>query len=139
MKKIMFLLFILVALVSCKTKQLIPGTSVDHTSTNTDHSIKHDSIYIYKSDSIYVRQKGDTVFYTHYKTLYTDRWHTKTDSINNTDTLKIKTTVCINVEKKLTWLQSAEIWIGKIFLLLAFLALLFFGAKYFLKLRKIIP
>ena len=130
MKKIMLLLFIAL-LVDCKPIQQIQGTSIDHTGTNINHSDKHDSIYIH--------QKGDTIFYTRFKTLYQDRWHTKTDSIHITDTLKIKTSIYNTVEKKLTWLQSVEIWIGRIILIAGILIGLFFGAKYLLKLRRIIP
>ena len=129
MKKIMFLLFI-VSLAACKPAQVITLHDIEYRN-----QFVHDTLSTVQHDSIHVEQKGDTVYYETFKTLYRDRTTVKHDSINK----YIDKPIPVIQLKKLTWIQSAEIWIGKIILSLVALALLFFAGKYFLKLRKIIP
>jgi len=145
MKKIMVVLF-LVALVSCKPIQQISNTvsSIDTTSNKLTEkiyeTITRDSVVI--RDSVIIHPDGSITKSHFEKTKNTENknfyWY-----IHEIKTIKysiIKTLqVNVPVEKKLTWLQSAEIWIGKIILLIGAGAALFFGAKYLLKLRKIIP
>ena len=57
MKKITFLIIITI-LVSCKPTQQIVNTK----TTEYVDRLKYDSIFISKHDSIYIHQRGDTVF-----------------------------------------------------------------------------
>ena len=63
---------ILLAFTGCKTKEYIKVPSVrTEYVCRTDTFAKLDSIYM--KDSVYVFQKGDTVF--HNKVVYRDRYH----------------------------------------------------------------
>ena len=75
--KLILSLFLGVFLFSgCKTKEVIRYVPVPTVST------VHDSVYVSKSDSIYIHQKGDTVFVKSFQTLYRDRNKVIHDSIS---------------------------------------------------------
>lgn len=79
---------ILLAFTGCKTKEYIKVPSVRTEYVfRTDTFAKLDSIYM--KDSVYVFQKGDTVF--HNKVVYRDRYHNiykvKTDTIIKRDSV----------------------------------------------------
>ena len=81
---------ILLAFTGCKTKEYIKVPSVrTEYVCRTDTFAKFDSIYM--KDSVYVFQKGDTVF--HNKVVYLDRYHNiykvKTDTIIKTDSVSV--------------------------------------------------
>lgn len=79
---------ILLAFTGCKTKEYIKVPSVrTEYVCRTDTFAKLDSIYM--KDSVYVFQKGDTIF--HNKVVYRDRYHNiykvKTDTIIKRDSI----------------------------------------------------
>lgn len=79
---------ILLMFTGCKTKEYIKVPSVrTEYVCRTDTFAKLDSIYM--KDSVYVFQKGDTVF--HNKVVYRDRYHNiykvKTDTIIKRDSI----------------------------------------------------
>lgn len=81
---------ILLAFTGCKTKEYIKVPSVrTEYVCRTDTFAKLDSIYM--KDSVYVFQKGDTVF--HNKVVYRDRYHNiykvKTDTIIKRDSVSV--------------------------------------------------
>lgn len=92
---------------------------VSKVQRDTVYQSKIDSTYVH--DSIFIHQKGDTVFY--------DKWHTqfkyKTDTLyqwkEKTDTLyqtKYETiTEVKEVEKKLSWFQKTRMIVGDICLI----------------------
>ncbi|WP_353123515.1 hypothetical protein [Dysgonomonas capnocytophagoides] len=86
---------------------------------------QRDSIHLY--DSIFVKEKRDTIFYEKYKYLYRDRYNT--DTIIRVDSVPVPypikgDTIEVN---KLKWYQEACIW----FTLLVLVALgLYLGIKY---------
>ena len=88
MKKRLFITIIAALILSgCKTKYIpLPQVHTEY-KTRTDTLIKNDSIYF--KDSVFVFQKGDTVFKN--KTIFKDRYKTiykaKTDTIYKTDTI----------------------------------------------------
>lgn len=81
---------ILLVFTGCKTKEYIKVPSVrTEYVCRTDTFAKLDSIYM--KDSVYVFQKGDTVF--HNKVVYRDRYHNlykvKTDTIIKRDSVSV--------------------------------------------------
>lgn len=77
-----FFIFILFYFPRCKTIQQTSSSVVSDTTKNISEKIKiqHDSIYLFKHDSIFIRAKNDTVFvekwltdiqrYIHYDTIH---------------------------------------------------------------------
>ena len=118
---VMFLLVVMSALMTgCKTLY-VPVESV---RTEYRDRLQHDSIYM--KDSIYIRERGDTVF--------ADRWHTKyverlrVDSFCKTDSVPVPYPVEVikEVEKKLSWWQSIKMDVGGIALGALLLILIYF-------------
>ena len=62
MRKILFLLFITLLLGSCKVKEKIVEVPIPQIKTEIKYidKIKYDSIYL--KDSVYIVQKGDTIY-----------------------------------------------------------------------------
>lgn len=82
-------LAVLMLLCSCKT-QYVPVESVrTEYVTNT----VHDSVVVNveKTDSIVVREKGDTVFVERFRTEWRDRWHEtlRTDTVLKVDSVQV--------------------------------------------------
>ena len=93
MKQSIILILVLIFLSSCKTIEVTKDKTVIDSTKNTSKEIitKHDSIYIYHRDSIFVKQKNDTVFI--------EKWNTKIERLIKRDTvIKIDT---IYQDKKL--------------------------------------
>ncbi len=109
--------FILAMLVvSCSTKY-VPVESVRVDSVHVER-VRRDSVVL--RDSVYILQRGDTVFKTKYKYLYRDRvlrdtfYHVKCDTV----------TKVVKVEKELTFWQKKKICFADAFLyILPFLLL----------------
>lgn len=86
MKQSIILILVLIFLSSCKTIEVIKDKTVIDSAKNTSKEIitKHDSIYIYHRDSIFIKQKNDTVFI--------EKWNTKIERLIKRDTvIKIDT------------------------------------------------
>ena len=86
MKQSIILILVLIFLSSCKTVEVIKDKTVIDSTKNTSKEIitKHDSIYIYHRDSIFIKQKNDTVFI--------EKWNTKIERLIKRDTvIKIDT------------------------------------------------
>lgn len=103
-------------------------------------TVKHDSIYInkvqvdsvYHRDSIYVVDKGDTVFI--YKDRYTYKYKDRTDTlyVTNTDSIQVP----YPVEKELTkWQQFRMDFGGWAIAAVIIIVLIFFGRLVY-KLKK---
>lgn len=118
----LLLFFILTIYISgCKSKAFyIP---VESTKTEYVNVIQRDSIHLY--DSIFIKEKNDTVFYTKYKYLYQNKF--RTDTIIKIDSIQIPYPVVESVEvNKLTWYQKGCIW---------FTAIIFSGLFIYLSIR----
>lgn len=107
----------LLSLASCKQVQYVPVETVRLDSIYLTQTLR-DSIYKY--DSIYVRDKGDTVFVDRYKYMFIDKVRVDTMVAVRVDTLSVP----YPVEKKLTrWervkMEAGGVAIGGFFLLLA--------------------
>ena len=81
MKQSIILILVLIFLSSCKTIEVSKDKTVVDSTKNTSKEIitKHDSIYIYHRDSIFIKQKNDTVFI--------EKWNTKIERLIKRDTV----------------------------------------------------
>ena len=99
--KILFFLLFLTIVISCKTTTKVVEIPVETIKTEYIEQIKYDSIY--HKDSIYIMQKGDTIYNN--KVQYIYKYKYLRDTINITDTIPtivtVKDTQYIN--KLYTW------------------------------------
>ena len=77
MRKII-LIIIAVFCISCKTIDCVPETII---KDSIRVEFKHDSTYIYEKDSIFIKEKADTVFVNKYVTRYKDVMKIERDTI----------------------------------------------------------
>ena len=93
--KILFFLLFLTTIISCTTTKIIE-VPVETIKTEYIEQVKYDSIY--SKDSIYIMQKGDTIYNNKVQYLY--KYKYLRDTINITDTIPkivtIKDTQYIN-------------------------------------------
>ena len=112
--KILFFLLFLTIVISCKTTTKVVEIPVETIKTEYIEQIKYDSIY--HKDSIYIMQKGDTIYNNKVQYLY--KYKYLRDTINITDTIPkivtVKDTQYIN--QLYTW-QKILIIIGIGFIL----------------------
>ena len=112
--KILFFLLFLTIVISCKTTTKVVEIPVETIKTEYIEQIKYDSIY--HKDSIYIMQKGDTIYNNKVQYLY--KYKYLRDTINIIDTIPkivtVKDTQYIN--QLYTW-QKLLIVIGIGFIL----------------------
>lgn len=101
------ILFITVVLCSSCRTQYIPVESIV-TRTEYKDRVQHDSVHVH--DSIYIREKDDTVFIDRWHTEYKDRLLRDTTCINKTDSIQIP----YPVERKLSRWESFKLQVGEI-------------------------
>ena len=111
--KTLFLLLFLTTIVSCTTTKIVE-VPIETIKTEYIEQVKYDSIY--SKDSIYIMQKGDTIYNNKVQYLY--KYKYLRDTINITDTIPkivtVKDTQYIN--QLYTW-QKLLIVIGIGFIL----------------------
>ena len=111
--KTLFLLLFLTTIISCTTTKIVE-VPVETIKTEYIEQVKYDSIY--SKDSIYIMQKGDTIYNNKVQYLY--KYKYLRDTINITDTIPkiitVKDTQYIN--KLYTW-QKLLIIVGIGFIL----------------------
>jgi hypothetical protein len=107
MKKILFFLVILSA-AGCRSIVYVPTVTVKDSLVYVNH-IQKDSIYSYFHDSIYIHQKGDTVFVSKWHDTVKYRNVLKTDTVNSKYYINKEKTVTVNI---LTKFQKIMMWIG---------------------------
>ena len=100
LKKILFFVSILL-LTSCKTTTKIVEVPVETIKTEYIEQVKYDSIY--SKDSIYIMQKGDTIYNNKVQYLY--KYKYLRDTINITDTIPKIVTV-----KDTQYVNQLYIW-----------------------------
>ena len=125
------LLIIVSALIlaSCASMRHASTHQVDRDSTYLS-TRQLDSLYrafwqrdsVYKRDSIYVYQKGDTVtkyvekeiykWRTRTDTIYRDRWRVDTMYVERVDSVTVEKPVYI--EKQIKWYNQGFIWLGRL-------------------------
>lgn len=111
--KTLFLLLFLTTIISCTTTKTIE-VPVETIKTEYIEQVKYDSIY--SKDSIYIMQKGDTIYNNKVQYLY--KYKYLRDTINITDTIpKIITVKDIQYINQLYTWQKILIIIGIGFIL----------------------
>lgn len=130
MKKILFLLFMTLLLGSCKVKEKIVEVPVPQIKTEIKYidKVKYDSIYL--KDSVYIIQKGDTVYNTKVAYRYKYKYLKDTITINKADTItRLQKVTEIKVKNQLNVVQKVLMYIG-LFSLLIFIIIIY---KHFKK------
>ena len=92
------------SMCSCST-QYVPVESVRYDSVFFEN-IRKDSIFV--QDSVFIRQKGDTVFKDKLKFVYKYVLQRDTAYITRTDSIPVP----VPVEKKRTWWEQTKIDVG---------------------------
>lgn len=80
-KKLLYAIFCAILalnIYSCKTIDCIPTVEI-HDSIRVERLL--DSVYLYEKDSIYIKEKNDTVYVDQWHTRYKDRIVEKTDTV----------------------------------------------------------
>lgn len=130
MRKILFLLFMTLLLGSCKVKEKIVEVPIPQIKTEIKYidKVKYDSIYL--KDSVYIIQKGDTVYNTKVAYRYKYKYLKDTITINKTDTItRLQKITEIKVKNQLNIVQKILMYIG-LFSLLMFIIIIY---KHFKK------
>ena len=130
MRKILFLLFMTLLLGSCKVKEKIVEVPIPQIKTEIKYTdkVKYDSIYL--KDSVYIVQKGDTIYNNKVAYRYKYKYLKDTITNNKKDTItKLQKVTEIKVKNKLNVVQKILIYIG-LFSLLMFIIIIY---KHFKK------
>lgn len=130
MRKILFLLFMTLLLGSCKVKEKIVEVPIPQIKTEIKYidKVKYDSIYL--KDSVYIVQKGDTIYNTKVAYRYKYKYLKDTVIVNKTDTItKLQKVTEIKVQNQLNIVQKILMYIG-LFSLLMFIIIIY---KHFKK------
>lgn len=130
MRKILFLLFMTLLLGSCKVKEKIVEVPIPQVKTEIKYidKVKYDSIYL--KDSVYIVQKGDTIYNNKVAYRYRYKYLKDTITVNKTDTItKLQKVTEIKVQNQLNVVQKVLMYIG-LFSILLFLIILY---KHFKK------
>ena len=130
MRKILFLLFMTLLLGSCKVKEKIVEVPIPQIKTEIKYidKVKYDSIYL--KDSVYIIQKGDTIYNTKVAYRYKYKYLKDTITINKTDTItRLQKVTEIKVKNQLNIVQKILMYIG-LFSLLMFIIIIY---KHFKK------
>lgn len=124
MKKLLFFAAIATMLYSCKSVKYIP---VETTKIEYRDNFVRDSIFRY--DSIFVKDKGDTLILEKFRYLYKNRIVKDSVFINDTIRVPYPVEVIKQVKAPLTSCQSFQIWCGRIALFALLLACIYFVWK----------
>ena len=129
MKKLLTIASLTAVLTGCKQTEYVVVPEY-HTDTLRVAQIVTDSVY--KHDSIYIHEKGDTVFVERWRTVWQN--HTAHDTVYkaSVDTIAKPYPVIKEVEKKLTKTQNGLMWAGG----LSLMALFVFGVY---KVKRFLP
>ena len=124
MKKILIFAVIATMLLSCKSVKYIP---VETTKIEYRDNFVRDSIFRY--DSVFVKDKGDTLILERYRYLYKNRIVKDSVFINDTIRVPYPMEVIKQVKAPLTSWQSFQIWCGRFALFALVLAGIYFVWK----------
>ena len=127
----------MVLLTGCKTVY-VPVEIVRTDTLKVVHIVR-DSVRIdrYTHDSVYIHDRGDTVWYEKWHTRYVDRWRDRvvTDTLYQSKTDSV--TVTREVEKPLTKSQRARLHLANVVLVLLGFALIYGVRRFFYRLRSL--
>ena len=101
----LIVIVIFAILVSSCAPVIIEKVRYQHDTTYID-KLRIDSLRI--RDSIYIKDKGDTVWI--YKEYWRDRWHYEHDTVAvvRVDSVAVEREKIVEVEKPLSWLQKTK-------------------------------
>ncbi|WP_302452119.1 hypothetical protein [Phocaeicola coprocola] len=116
----------LFVICSCRTVKYVPVETVKIDTTYIN-KLQRDSIYML--DSVYVKEKGDTVLIEKYKYLYRDKLVRDTMYISKADSIQVP----YPVEKELTWWLKIKIAIIDFVMVVCILVIIFFVLRLFKK------
>ena len=119
----LFILVMVWLLASCAKTVYVP---VNTTKTEYRDNFVRDSIFLY--DSIFVKEKGDTLIFEKYKYFYRDK--VVKDSVFINDTIKVPYPV-----EKIKEVNVLKWW-QRYLMITGFLSIAIFGIWLFLKLKK---
>ena len=120
MKKILIFAVIATMLLSCKSVKYIP---VETTKIEYRDNFVRDSIFRY--DSVFVKDKGDTLILEKFRYLYKNRIVKDSIFINDTIGVPYPVEVIKQVKTPLTSWQSFQIWCGRIALFALLIACIY--------------
>ena len=120
MKKLLFFAAIATMLYSCKSVKYIPVVT---TKIEYRDNFVRDSIFRY--DSVFVRDKGDTLILEKYRYLYKNSIVKDSVFINDTIRVPYPVEVMKHVKSPLTSWQSFQIWCGRFALFALLLACIY--------------
>lgn len=126
MKKILLFVAVVTILYSCKSIQYIPRET---TKIEYRDNLVRDSIFRY--DSVFVKDKGDTLILEKYKYLYKNRIVRDSIFINDTIRVPYPVEVIKQVKNPFSGWQNFQIWCGRI----ALFSLLIIGFYYVWRLK----
>ncbi len=124
MKKLLFLAAIATMLYSCKSVKYIP---VETTKIEYRDKFVKDSIFRY--DSVFVKDKGDTLIIERYRYFYKNKIVKDSIFINDTIRVPYPVEVIKQVKAQLTSWQTFQIWCGRLTLFAWLLACIYFVWK----------
>ena len=126
---LLYVLAIVCLLCGCKQVQYVPVETVRLDSIYLTQ-MQRDSILRY--DSVYVADKGDTVWLEKYKYLYRDRWRVDTLVSVRTDTVSVP----YPVERKLTRWERVKLEAGGYAIVIGFCVVLVVVGWMVYRIRK---
>lgn len=124
MKKILLIAAIATLLYSCKSIKYVP---VETTKTEYRDKIFRDSVTRY--DSVFMKEKGDTLILERYRYLYKNSIIRDTTIIRDTIQVSYPVEVIKQVKVPLSGWQNFQVWCGRIALFVLMLACIFFVWK----------
>ena len=98
-------------LTGCRSVKVVEVEKV-HTDTTYIRQQMWDSIHVH--DSIYVREKNDTVRIERWHTKYIERLRTDTVYQSRVDSVPVPYPVEVKVQRELTWWQKFRLTLGTI-------------------------
>lgn len=99
---IIYIVMMLVGFCSCSPR-IIEHTIIQHDTTKV---VKVDSIWKYEKDSVFVKEKGDTIYKYVERIRYRDRYKIDTLVKVKVDSVTVETIKEVKVEKPLSWWKS---------------------------------
>ena len=124
MKKLLFLAIIATLLYSCKSVKYIPVET-----TKIDYRDNHVRDSVIRYDSVYVKDKGDTLILERYKYLYKNRIVKDSIFVNNTIRIPYPVEVVKQVKAPLSSWQNFQIGCGRLALFVLLFACIYFVWK----------
>lgn len=128
MKSLVFALIIMLALTGCKTTEVV---TVEKVKTDTTYITKVQRDSIWQHDSVFIKEKGDSVLIERWHTKYINKEVHDTTYVAKHDSVPVPYPVTKYVEKQLSWWQKTLMYAGGIFGL--FIIIVIIGLLYGLR------